>query len=135
MNLCWRGYSWPADRKLVESVAAGEWREDVCFAEILVSAFKSACEFACRVIFVDRSDERLGAKMNHRACCIEQLDELIALRQSVPERPWLLEGYCRTGASSANLLVAVVSDFLNSADHGRNEERCQCCRGYGIANV
>ena len=115
----------------LESVAAGEWREDVCFRlKYLACALLNSAvaqNFACRVIFVDqgrtsevwaREDESIAHAV------LEQLDELIALRQSVPERLWLLEGVLQElAASSANLLVAVVSDFLDPVqDHGGNEE-------------
>ncbi len=113
------------------SVAAGRWRAQVCYRlKYLACALLNSAvaqDFACRVIFVDQGRTSELAARDDEAlsfAVLEQVDELIALRTDPPEQLWMMDGVLRELAESpANLLVAVVSDFLDPAqDHGGNEE-------------
>ncbi len=115
----------------LESVAAGNWRADVCYRlKYLACALLNSAvaqDFACRVVFADQGrTSELSARDDEAVsfAVLEQLDELIALRPDPPEGLWLMEGVLQDLASSpSNLLVAVVSDFLDPVqDHGGDEE-------------
>ena len=115
-------------RGWLEAVGKGEsqWKAHTCYRlkylafALLNSAMSEG--FACRVLFIDQGQVQSRTAREDDAfafAVIELVDELIAERPETPEPFWVWENVFRDLAeSSEQMLVAVVSDFLDPVQEG-----------------